>query len=75
MSFASTGASGNVGADVARSLRLLSESSAATVQMSASYIVQGLSPGSHTFVAKYRTTVAGQSVFFAFRTIIVIPLP
>ncbi|MDQ2655494.1 MAG: hypothetical protein M3Z20_20890 [Chloroflexota bacterium] len=75
MSFASTGGSGNVQPDVSRSLRLFSEGSAGSAQMSATYIVQGLSPGSHTFVARYRSTVSGQSVFFTFRSIIVIPLP
>jgi hypothetical protein len=75
MSFASTGGSGNVGADVSRSLRLFSETSAISAQMSATYVVQGLSAGSHTFTTKYRSTVTGQEVFFSFRSILVIPLP
>jgi hypothetical protein len=42
-------------------------------QGSATYVVTGLSAGSHTFTAKYRTT--GNTETFANRSIIVIPLP
>ena len=69
MSFRSTGGSGNVDADPARSLRLGNES-----QASATYFVTGLSPGLHTFTAQYKTS-NGNTVSFDFRSIIVIPLP
>ena len=42
-------------------------------QGSATYVVSGLSAGSHAFTAKYRT--AGGTETFANRSIIVIPLP
>jgi hypothetical protein len=42
-------------------------------QGSATYVVSGLSEGSHTFTAKYRRT--GHTETFANRSIIVIPLP
>jgi hypothetical protein len=75
MSFASTGGSQNVGAEDSRSLFLLSQSSAVSTQMGATYLVQGLSPGNHTFTAKYRTTGPGETASFTRRSIIVIPLP
>ena len=42
-------------------------------QGSATYVVSGLSPGSHAFDVRYRTT--GHTELFANRSIIVIPLP
>lgn len=44
-----------------------------TNQLSATYVVSGLSAGSRTFTAKYR--VASQTGTFANRSIIVVPLP
>lgn len=70
MSFESTGGSGNVGPHDERSLLVF----AANVQASATYLVDGLSPGSHTFTAKYRSPGNGE-ILFANRSIIVIPLP
>jgi hypothetical protein len=70
MSFISTGGGGNVTADVDRSLSGIDEM---IFRGSATYPVAGLSPGSHTFTAKY-ASIGGQSIF-ADRSIIVIPLP
>jgi hypothetical protein len=69
MSFDVRGGSRNVDPDPARSLRLGN-----TGQASATYFVTGLSPGLHTFTARYKTD-SGNDVFFDFRSIIVIPLP
>ena len=42
-------------------------------QGSATYVVSGLTAGSHTFTAKYRTSAGTET--FTNRSIIVIPLP
>jgi hypothetical protein len=76
MSFESTGGSGDVGPDDRRSLTLAVFSPRGTAMetpASATYPVSGLSPGSHTFTAKYRTGLSG--AVFAHRHIIVVPLP
>jgi hypothetical protein len=70
MSFTSAGGSGNVAVDVDRSLSGLD---GMILRGSATYPAAGLSPGSHTFTAKY-ASIGGQSIF-ADRSIIVIPLP
>lgn len=68
MSFASTGGSGNVPASNSRSL----VGTPVSNRSSASYVVEGLSAGSHTFTAKYMAT---SEAGFGDRSIIVIPLP
>jgi hypothetical protein len=70
MSFTSTGGTGNVFADDTRALI----ADHTSVQASATYVVNGLSPGSHTFTSKYKVCCAGDA-FFEQRSIIVIPLP
>jgi hypothetical protein len=74
MSVASTGGSGNVGPDELRSLTFGSSLNGQAM-MSATFVVQNLSPGTHTFTAKYRTAGAGAQADFFTRSIIVIPLP
>ncbi len=44
-------------------------------QGSATFRVSGLTPGSNTFTAKYRVASSSHGVYFANRSIIVIPLP
>jgi hypothetical protein len=73
MSFASTGGSGNVFASSSTGLRILIPAGKSLL-MSATFPVTGLSPGSHTFTAKYQSN-GGETVLFAARSIIVIPLP
>jgi hypothetical protein len=68
MSFTSTGGTGNVSATDAGSLLGMDISGSAT------NLVAGLSPGSHTFTAKYRTG-SDTGVVFRDRSIIVIPMP
>jgi hypothetical protein len=71
MSFTSAGGSGNVSASDSRALKV---GGGGLIQGSATYHVAGLSPGGHTFTAKYRAGV-GTLTAFRHRSIIVIPLP
>jgi hypothetical protein len=65
---------GNVEAEDARSLQLISvEGGASAGQASATYLVTGLSAGSHAFIACYRSDTANL-VEFKNRSIIVTPL-
>jgi hypothetical protein len=57
----------------ATSLHFEGTSAGQGFQGSATYVVSGLTPGSHTFTAKYRASAGVET--FANRTIIVIPLP
>jgi hypothetical protein len=68
MSFVSSGGSGDVSADLASALV-----AGSFAHGSATYLIAGLSPGNHTFRAKYMTL--GNTVKFRYRTIIVTPLP
>ena len=82
MSFMTLGESGDVSADDSRSLWVVSldeedfglSSVTTWVQASATHLVAGLSPGAHSFIAKYRNALIGEA-FFTHRSIIVIPLP
>jgi hypothetical protein len=71
MSFTSVGGSGNVTASDEIALRAVNGNE---VQGSATYPVVGLSPGNHTFTAKYRISGLTGAIFLR-RSIIVIPLP
>jgi hypothetical protein len=84
MSFASTGGSGDVDPDESRSifsffsyfdpdfdLELVFDMG---VSASATIPLAGLSPGSHTFTAKYQS-LTGDFVSFRYRRLIVTPLP
>jgi hypothetical protein len=82
MSFDTTGGSGNVTADDQRALKVQSFSGAYVgTQSSFTTVVTGLSPGNHTFTARYRASSGcggpGGCVLptFANRSITVIPLP
>jgi hypothetical protein len=76
MSFESSGGSGDVSPSTDRSLFIRADlPTQANAQASATYVVAGLSPGSHTFTTKYRSVFGSGSVRFANRSIIVIPLP
>jgi len=61
------------GATDATSLHFDNTTANYSFQGSASYVVSGLTPGSHTFTAKYRSGAGTET--FANRSIIVIPLP
>ena len=75
MSFASSGGSGDVGADDARALVFITQGFG-YLMASATFVVTDLSPGAHTFTAKYKRTGATASpVFFDNRRILAIPLP
>jgi hypothetical protein len=78
MSFdsSSSGGSGDVAADDSRSLALFVLSGSAAMQIQASYtsLVTGLSPGNHTFTARYRGN-GGDRAEFSQRQITVVPLP
>ena len=67
---------GNLAACDARSLRRAMGTSSSTggITASAMYVVSGLTAGTYTFTAVYRTTAGGTGTF-ADRNIIVIPLP
>jgi hypothetical protein len=78
MSFDSSGGSGNVTASDSRALDLESlGASAASVSMqsSATFMVTGLSAGSHTFTARYRKSGSSGEVDFHNRSLVVVPLP
>jgi len=73
MSFDATSTSGpNVASSDARSL-LSSDQHALPSQMSATYLVTGLSAESYTFTAKYRANANGIGCSWSNRNIIVIP--
>jgi hypothetical protein len=77
MSFDTTGCSGNVTAADDRSIQIFVLDSA-IITASTSYLVTGLSPGNHVFIARYRVGITGGTAPFARarrRTITVIPLP
>lgn len=74
MSFASSGGSGDVNADDRRALAVFTTTTT-KAQGSATYLMSGLSPGSHTFTAQYRADGGGFLASFANRSIVVIPLP
>jgi hypothetical protein len=78
MSFASTGGSGNVSASDDKAL-YVSHGDPSTlrfnVRASATYLVTGLSPGAHTFTAKYRTSDPNISAGFVSPVILVVALP
>jgi hypothetical protein len=57
------------------SLMQISSTANASIQASATYVLTDLSPGSHTFTAKYRRNINGGTATFANRSIIVTPLP
>jgi hypothetical protein len=69
MSFTSTGGSGNVTASIQKSVQAI-----APMRGSATYLVSGLNTGNHTFTGKYRSS-DGDSVRFADRVILVLPVP
>jgi hypothetical protein len=68
--------SNTVAASDTRVLRTLGRNAGDTAQGSATYYVSGLTAGSTTFTAKYRTETGGTVTnTFSNRTIIVTPLP
>jgi hypothetical protein len=70
MGFAVSGAS-TVAASDAQSVSLTSASANATAQVTATYLVTGLTPGSNTFTAKYRRT--NNTCTFVNRSIVITP--
>jgi collagen type I alpha len=72
MSFVSTGGSGNVAPSDSLSLAMAGSGNDYQ-RASGTFHLTGLSPGSHTFTAKYRTFNSGAA--FADRSLIVMPLP
>jgi len=76
MGFESTGGSGNVGPDFTRAISLSGNLTLSDLTQSGAFMVSGLSPGSHTFTAKYaQPTGPLRSAFYSWRHITVIPLP
>jgi hypothetical protein len=75
MSFQSTGGTGDVAADDTRALGRQGVSNGNFIQAGATFFVTGLSPGSHTFTAKYRDTINGSTATIENRSITVIPMP
>jgi hypothetical protein len=76
MSFDSSGGSGDVPADDTRALALVKFSGSVSLQIQASHtsLVRNLSPGNHTFTARYRGN-GGDRAEFSRRQITVVPLP
>ena len=72
MSFAVSGAT-TVAATDTRSLQLSERSQA--IRAGATYLVTGLTAGSNTFTAQYRSENNGSSCSFANRNIVVVPWP
>lgn len=73
MSFESTGGSGNVTPDDNRSVGIDNIDAAGAARIGATFLLPGLSPGSHTFTAKYRGARDGDATI-ADRSISVVPL-
>jgi hypothetical protein len=76
MSFDSSGGNGNVSANDTRALALVKISGDVSMQIQASHtvLVSNLSPGNHTFTARYRGN-GGDRAEFSRRQITVVPLP
>jgi hypothetical protein len=73
MSYQSSGGSGDIGASDVGSVALWSDGSI-KIHASTTSLVTGLSPGSHTFTAKYRSST-GVDANFTGRSITVVGLP
>jgi hypothetical protein len=74
MGFESTGGSGNISPDESRAIMFFVETAdTATLTLSATIPVAGLSAGEHTFTAKYKSSPGG-AVRFLNRYLTVIPL-
>lgn len=63
-----------ISAAASKSIQFGTNNVANVIQCSSIFLSTGLTPGSNTFTAKYRTSVSGSSTF-SNRNLIVIPLP
>jgi hypothetical protein len=72
MAFEVSGATPTIAASDTQALRMHSSSGATVAQLSATYLVTGLTAGNNTFTSKYKNDIAGTCTF-ANRNIIIIP--
>jgi hypothetical protein len=77
MSFETTQGNGNVAPDRSRGITIASSSELLDTMLSSVVFLSQLSPGPHTFTAKYRKFLGGVGIdpFCSDRSLVVIPLP